>query len=88
MVIVCDTHVLVVATLSPFGTSFAILAMVPQQRFALLLSVPLMREYEEVLKRDDMEAQSHLHTRHFLPAARTFGVEILRPGAFLRSLRT
>jgi hypothetical protein len=25
-----------------------------------LLSVPLMLEYEEVLKRDDMRAQSHL----------------------------
>jgi putative PIN family toxin of toxin-antitoxin system len=140
MVIVLDTNVLVAATLSPFGASFAILAMVPQRRFALLLSVPLMLEYEEVLKRDDMRAQSHLtleeidvlldmlaavgtphtsffrwrpqladpddgmvlelaangradaivtvNTRHVLPAARIFRVEILRPGAFLRRLRT
>jgi predicted nucleic acid-binding protein len=104
----------------------------------LLLSVPLMLEYEEVLKQDDMRAKSHLtleeidvlldmlaavgtpqtsffqwrpqlpdpdgemvlelavnghadaivtvNVRHFLPAARTFGVEVLRPGAFLRRL--
>jgi predicted nucleic acid-binding protein len=104
------------------------------------VSVPVMLEYEEVLKREDMRAQSHLtleevdvlldmlaaigtsctpffqwrpqlpdpddemflelavngrahaivtvNTRDFLPAARTFGVEVLRPGAFLRRLRS
>ncbi len=138
MVIVLDTNVLVAATLSPFGASFQILTLVPQRRFELLLSVPLMLEYEEVLKRDDMRAKSHLtleeidvlldmlaavgtpqtpffqwrpqlpdpddemvlelaangradaivtvNIRHFLPAAWTFGVEVLRPGAFLRRL--
>jgi putative PIN family toxin of toxin-antitoxin system len=138
MVIVLDTNVLVAATLSPFGASFQILTLVPQRRFELLLSVPLMLEYEEVLKRDDMRAKSHLtleeidvlldtlaavgtpqtpffqwrpqlpdpddemvlelaanghadaivtvNVRHFLPAAWTFGVEVLRPGAFLRRL--
>jgi putative PIN family toxin of toxin-antitoxin system len=140
MVIVLDTNVLVAATLSPFGASFQILAMIPQRRFDLLLSVPLMLEYEEVLKRDDMRAKSHLtveevdvlldmlaavgtprtpffqwrpqlpdpddemilelaangradaivtvNTRDFLPAARTFGVEVLRPGEFLRRLQS
>jgi putative PIN family toxin of toxin-antitoxin system len=140
MVIVLDTNVLVAATLSPFGASFQLLAMIPQRRFDLLLSVPLMLEYEEVLKRDDMRAQSHLtveevdvlldmlaavgipltpffqwrpqlpdpddemilelaanghadaivtvNTRDFLPAARTFGVEVLRPGEFLRRLQS
>ena len=139
MIIVLDTNILVAATLSPFGASFQIPTMIPQRRFDLLLSVPLMLEYEEVLKRDDMRAQSHLtveevdvlldmlaavgtpHTpsfqwrpqlpdpddemvlelaanghadaivtvniRHFLPAAWTFGVEVLRPGEFLRRLR-
>jgi putative PIN family toxin of toxin-antitoxin system len=139
MVIVLDTNVLVAATRSPFGASFQILALIPQRRFELLLSVPLMLEYEEVLKRDDMRAQSYLtleeidilldmlaaigtprtpffrwrpqlsdpddemvlelavngradavvtvNIRHFLPAARTFGVEILRPGKFLRRLQ-
>jgi putative PIN family toxin of toxin-antitoxin system len=138
MVIVLDTNVLVAATLSPFGASFQLLTLVPQRRFELLVSVPLMLEYEEVLKRDDMRAKSHLtleeidglldmlaavgtpqmpffqwrsqlpdpddemvlelaanghadaivtvHSRHFLPAAWTFDVEVLRPGAFLRRL--
>ncbi len=49
-----------VATLSPFGASCQILAMIPQRRFDLLLSVPLMLAYEEVLKPDAMRAQSHL----------------------------
>ena len=140
MVIVLDTNVLVAATLSPFGASFQILAMIPQRRFDLLLSVPLMLEYEEVLKRDDMRAKSHLtveevdvlldmlaavgtprtpffqwrpqlpdpddemilelaangradaiftvNTRDFLLAAGTFGVEVLRPGEFLRRLQS
>ena len=139
MVIVLDTNVLVAATLSPFGASFQILTLVPQRRFELILSVPLMLEYEEVLKRDDMRAKSHLtleeidvlldmlaavgtpqtpffqwrpqlldpddemvlelaanghadaivtvNIRHFLPAAWTFGVEVLRPGEFLWRLR-
>jgi predicted nucleic acid-binding protein len=52
MGIVLDTNVLVAATLSPFGAWFQILTMIPQRRFDLLLSVPLMLEYEEVLKRD------------------------------------
>ena len=140
MRVVLDTNVLVAATLSPFGASFQILTLVPQRRFAPLLSVALMLEYEEVLKRDDMRAQSHLtveeidvlldmfaavgtpctpffqwrpqlpdpddemvlelsvnghadalvtvNIRDFLPAARTFGVEVLRPGEFLRRLRS
>jgi len=140
MVIVLDTNILVAATLSPLGASFQILTMIPQQRFDLLLSVPLMLEYEEVLKLDDMRAQSHLtveevdvlldmlaavgtphtpffqwrpqlpdpddemilelaanghadaivtvNTHDFLPAAGTFGVEVLRPGEFLRRLHS
>jgi putative PIN family toxin of toxin-antitoxin system len=140
MVVVFDTNVLVAATLSPFGASFQLLALLPERRFELLVSVPVMLEYEEVLKRQDMRAQSHLaleevdvlldmlaavgtpctpffqwrpqlpdpddemflelavngrahaivtvNTRDFLPAARTFGVEVLRPGAFLRRLRS
>ena len=140
MVIVVDTNVLVAATLSPFGAAFQILTLLPQRRFELLLSVPLMLEYEDVLQREDMRARSYLtleevdvlldmlaavgtpctpffqwrpqlpdpddemvlelavngradtivtvNTRDFLPAARTFGVEVLRPGEFLRRLRS
>ena len=139
MVVVVDTNVLVAATLSPFGASFQILSLLPERHFELLLSVPLMLEYEEVLKREDIRAQSHLtleevdvlldmlaavgtpctpffqwqpqlpdpddemvlelavngranaivtwNTQDFLPAAQTFGIEVLRPGAFLRRLR-
>jgi len=140
MVLVFDTNVLVAATLSPSGASFQLLTMVPQRRFELLLSVPVMLEYEEVLKREDMRAKSHLtlaevdslldmlavvgtphptffqwrpqlpdpddemflelaangradaivsvNIRHLLPAAWTFGVEVLRPGELLRRLRS
>jgi putative PIN family toxin of toxin-antitoxin system len=138
MVIVMDTNVLVAATLSPLGASFQILTLVPQRRFELLLSVPLMLEYEEVLKREEMRAKSRLtlaeidalldllaavgtpctpffqwrpqlpdpddemllelaanghadvivtmNVRHLLPAAWTFGLEVLRPGEFLRRI--
>ena len=140
MIVVVDTNVLVAATLSPSGASFRILALIPARRFEVLLSVPLMLEYEDVLKREDMRARSHLtledidiildmlaavgtpctpffqwrpqlpdpddemllelavngradaivtvNTRDFLPAAPTFGVEVLRPGEFLRRLRS
>jgi predicted nucleic acid-binding protein len=44
MVIVLDTNILVAATLSPFGASFQLLTMIPQRRFGLSLSVPLMLE--------------------------------------------
>jgi predicted nucleic acid-binding protein len=56
MVVVVDTNVLVAATLSPFGASFQILSLLPERRFELVLSVPLMLEYAEVLKREDMRA--------------------------------
>ncbi len=140
MVVVFDTNVLVAATLSPFGASFQLLKLLPERHFDLLLSVALMLEYEEVLKREDIRAKNQLtlnevevildmlaavgtpctsffqwrpqltdpddemvlelaingradaivtvNTRDFLPAAPTFGVEVVRPGAFLRRLRS
>src|SRR4029453_6280816 len=140
MVVVFDTNVLVAATLSPFGASFQLLALLPERRFELLVSGPGMVGSGEVGAREDMRAQSHLtleevdvlldmlaaigtpctpffqwrpqlpdpddemflelavngraqaivtvNTRDFLPAVRTFGVEVLRPGAFLRRLRS
>ncbi len=60
MIIVLDTNVVVAGALSPFGASFQLLEMMPQRRFEALLSVPLMLEYEDVLKRDDIRAQHHL----------------------------
>lgn len=60
MIVVLDTNVVVAGTLSPFGASFQLLEMLLEQRFDLLLSVPLMLKYEDVLKRD------HIRARHGL----------------------
>ncbi len=141
MIIVLDTNVIVAASLSPFGASFQLLSMVPQRRFAFLLSVPLMFEYEDVLTREDIRQQSHLtptdieallnmlaacgtprriyflwrphlrdpkddmvlelaisgqadaivtlNVRDFLPTTTAlFGIEVIRPGPFLRRLQS
>jgi putative PIN family toxin of toxin-antitoxin system len=141
MIVVLDTNIMVAASLSPFGASFQLLSMVPQRRFEFLLSVPLMFEYEDALKRDDLRQQSHLtlndieailnmlaaygtpqtiyflwrpqlrdpkdemvlelavsgqaeaivtlNERDFLPTApKLFGIEVIRPGPFLRRLQS
>lgn len=138
MIVVLDTNVVVAGVISPFGASFQLLEMMPQRRFDALLSVPLMLEYEDVLKRDNIRAQHRLslqeidtllntiaacgtaqaifflwrphlqdpkddmvlevavngraeaivtlNERDFRPQAARFGLDILRPGAFLRRL--
>ena len=141
MIVVLDTNIMVAASLSPFGASFQLLSMVPQRRFKFLLSVPLMFEYEDALKRDDLRQQSYLtlndieailnmlaaygtpqtiyflwrpqlrdpkdemvlelavsgqaeaimtlNERDFLPTApKLFGIEVIRPGPFLRRLQS
>lgn len=140
MIIVLDTNVVVAGVLSPFGASFQLLELLPQRRFELLLSVPLMLEYEDVLKRDRIRAQHGLsfqeievilsmiaaygtpqnifflwrpqlqdpkdemvlelavngqagvivtlNDRDFNPQARSFGIEVMRPGTFLRRLQS
>ena len=141
MIVVLDTNIVVAASLSPFGASFQLLSMVPQRRFEFLLSVPLMLEYEDALKRDDIRQQSHLtlsdievtlnmlaargtprtihflwrpqlrdpkdemvlelavngqadaivtlNERDFLPiATERFGIDVMRPGPFLRRLQS
>ena len=140
MIVVLDTNVVVAGVLSPLGASFQLLQLLPQRRFEPLLSVPLMLEYEDVLKRDRIRAQHGLslqevetllnmiaacgrpqpifflwrpqlqdpkdemvlelavngqaeaivtlNERDFLPHATAFGIEVMRPGAFLRSLRS
>ncbi len=139
MIVVLDTNVVVAGTLSPFGASFQLLELLPQRRFELLLSVPLMLEYEDVLKRDRIRAQHGLsfqeveavlnmiaacgtpqpifflwrpqrrdpkdemvlelavngraeaivtlNDRDFFPQTTRFGIEVMRPGPFLRRLR-
>lgn len=49
--IVLDTNVLVTALLSRNGTSFKLLSMIDDKRLELVLSTPLVKEYEDVLSR-------------------------------------
>ncbi|MBU2720399.1 putative toxin-antitoxin system toxin component, PIN family [Acidithiobacillus ferridurans] len=56
--IVLDTNVLVAASRSRRGASFALLQALRNGRFIALLSVPLMLEYEAVLKRPEQLAAS------------------------------
>lgn len=50
---VLDTNVLVAASRSRQGASFAVVQALRERRFIALASVPLMLEYEAVLKRPD-----------------------------------
>lgn len=52
--IVLDTNVLLSALQSSRGTSFRLLSLVPEQRFRLHVSTPLVAEYEAVLKRGNL----------------------------------
>ena len=52
--IVIDTNVLVSALRSRQGASFALLRRLLDKRFAVVISVPLMMEYESVLLRPAM----------------------------------
>jgi len=47
--IVLDTNVLVAALRSRRGAAFRLVSLLPTERFAINLSVPLVLEYEEVL---------------------------------------
>lgn len=58
--IVLDTNVIVAGLQSRNGASNRLLRMVPEHRFALLLSVPLFLEYEAVLKRPERQAEHGL----------------------------
>jgi len=49
--IVLDTNVLVTALLSRSGASFKLLSMIDDERIEIVLSTPLVKEYEDVLKR-------------------------------------
>ena len=51
--VVLDTNVLVAASRSRQGASFALLQALRQRRFSALVSVPLLLEYEAVLKRPE-----------------------------------
>ena len=49
--VVLDTHVLVAASRSRNGASFALLQALRDRRYIALASVPLLLQYEAVLKR-------------------------------------
>ena len=69
--VVLDTNVLVAASRSRLGASFALLQALRQGRYKALVSVPLMLEYEAVLKRpEQLEAsgRSAVMTDSFLDA--------------------
>ncbi|PXF55439.1 MAG: putative toxin-antitoxin system toxin component, PIN family [Deltaproteobacteria bacterium] len=51
--IVIDTNVVVSAMLSSKGASFKLISLIGKQHFDYVMSVPLMIEYEDVLKRNN-----------------------------------
>ncbi|MDD5323136.1 MAG: putative toxin-antitoxin system toxin component, PIN family [Methylococcales bacterium] len=56
--VVLDTNILIAASRSSNGASFALLQALRNRRFIALASVPLMLEYEAVLKRPEQLAAS------------------------------
>ena len=69
--LVLDTNVLVAASRSREGASFALLKALRAQRFVALVSVPLLLEYESVLCRpEQLQASGRTaeHTQAFLDA--------------------
>ena len=133
--IVLDTNVLIAALRSRNGASFQILQRVGRGQFDIILSVPLVLEYEDVAKRiarsvgllfsdiedildylchvgelrevfflwrpflkdplDDMVLEAAVesgcdyivsHNVKDFVGVEMFGLEVLRPGAFLRKL--
>ena len=52
---VIDTNVLVSALMSNRGASYKILSLMPTGKFEFHLSVPLVCEYESVLKRSELK---------------------------------
>ena len=69
--VVLDTNVLVAASRSRRGASFALLKALRERRFVALVSVPLMLEYEAVLKAPQQLAvsgRSPQQTDRFLDA--------------------
>ncbi len=57
--IVLDTNILVAASRSRLGASFALLQALRESRFTALISVPIMLEYEAVLLRPEHLAQGN-----------------------------
>jgi len=56
MKIVIDTNVLVAALRSRRGASFKLVSVLPSDEFSIVISVPLVLEYEDALKRLESSA--------------------------------
>ena len=56
MKIVIDTNVLVTALRSRSGASFKLVSILPSAKFSIAISVPLVFEYEDALKRPELSA--------------------------------
>ena len=68
--IVLDTNILIAAARSRNGASFALLQALRNEQFIALASVPLMLEYEAVLKRPEHLQTGNIDT--FLDAISLF----------------
>lgn len=56
MKIVIDTNVLFAALKSSKGASYKLVSLLPSKRFSIAISVPLIIEYEDVLRRGKLPA--------------------------------
>lgn len=56
MKIVVDTNVLFAALKSRRGASYKLISLLPSKKFSIAISVPLIIEYEDVLKRGKLSA--------------------------------
>ncbi len=56
MQIVIDTNILVAALKSRRGASYKLVSLLPSDKLSIVVSVPLVLEYEDVLKRVELPA--------------------------------
>lgn len=59
--IILDTNILFTALRSDLGASFKLISLIPSDLFKISVSVPLVVEYEDVLKRS--KNLKHLHDK-------------------------
>jgi putative PIN family toxin of toxin-antitoxin system len=57
MKVVIDTNVLVSALKSRRGASYRLISLLPTSNFSIAISVPLILEYEDVLKRESFSSK-------------------------------
>ena len=57
MKVVIDTNILVSALKSRRGASYRLISLLPSKKFSIVISVPLMIEYESVLGRENLSSE-------------------------------